>query len=387
MALGVKSSVFCCFIDGFVIILHGKLYKFHIMMKRLLFISLLAASSVSALADDLRSTAVSEAGKHEKVRAEVSADADSVHWKFPCKVGLNFGQTAYERWAEGGDNSISFSAFADLQANYKSGKKMWNNELYGEYGLMFSDSYDRYKWRKNLDKLTFTSNYGYRSMFKSWYYSALLDFKSQLASGYEYTFDDSLGTQKNPTSGIFSPAYLIGSLGMEYIPNKYVSVYISPVAGRFTFCEDYRFREKYGMEQNSDGSFKWHKEEFGAYLRVINDFDVMENVHLASKLDFFTPYTEDFGNVIVNWDLLLTLKVNKYINASIRTQMKYDDNISHTYKTPVKNNGRVVRSDDANLSQIGNGPVRVESDKSIHYDRGARLQWMDAINVGISYSF
>ena len=133
MALGVKSSVFCCFIDVFVIILHGKLYKFHIMMKRLLFISLLAASSVSALADDLRSTAVSEAGKHEKVRAEVSADADSVHWKFPCKVGLNFGQTAYERWAEGGDNSISFSAFADLQANYKSGKTTTKKPLHGRY--------------------------------------------------------------------------------------------------------------------------------------------------------------------------------------------------------------------------------------------------------------
>lgn len=362
------------------------------MMKHLLFISLLSASAVSAFADDLRNTAISEAGKAEKVRAEVSADADSVHWKFPCKVGLNFGQTAYERWAEGGDNSITFNAFADLQANYKNGKKMWNNELYGEYGLIFSDSYDRYKWRKNLDKLSFTSNYGYRSKFKSWYYSALLDFKSQIVSGYEYAFDDSLGTQKSPASGIFSPAYLIGSLGMEYIPNKYISLYISPLAGRFTFCEDPRFREKYGMEENGVDAFgnikyKWHKEELGAYVRVLNDFDVMENVHLASKLDFFTPYTEDFGNVVINWDLMLTLKVNKYINASIRTQMKYDDNISYTQKSPIKHNGKVVRTEESDLSQVNGNPVCVKSDKSIHSNRGARVQWMDAINLGISYSF
>lgn len=357
------------------------------MMKHLLFISLLAATSVSAFADDLRSTAISEAGKAEKVRAGVSAESDSIRWKFPCKVGLNFGQTAFERWAEGGDNSITFNAFADLQANYKKGKKMWNNELYGEYGLVFSDSYDRYKWRKSLDKLTFTSNYGYQSKFEHWYYSALLDFKSQLVSGYEYTFDDSLGTQKNPISGLLSPGYLIGSLGMEYIPNKFITVYISPLAGRFTFCEDYRFREKYGMEEDGKDAwgnkkFKSHKEEFGAYLRIINDFDVMENVHLASKMDFFTPYSEDFGNVVINWDLLLTLKVNKYINASIRTQMKYDDNVSYTQKSPIKHNGKVVRTESSKIPFTS-----VESDNSVHFSRGARVQWMDAINVGVSYSF
>jgi hypothetical protein len=61
-----------------------------------------------------------------------------------------------------------------------------------------------------------------------------------------------------------------------------------------------------------------------------------------TKLDLFSNYLEDPQNIDVNWEVLLSLKVNKYITASIGTQLIYDDNTqillfkeSNGVKTPV----------------------------------------------------
>jgi hypothetical protein len=103
------------------------------------------------------------------------------------------------------------------------------------------------------------------------------------------------------------------------------------------------------------------KSEFGAYATLLNNFDIMKNVSLNSKLELFSAY-ETFGDVVVNWELLLAMKVNKYINASIRTQVKYDDK--------VKSTKNVV---------IDGVPTVVEG--------GPKVQFMDAIAVGFSYNF
>jgi hypothetical protein len=46
-----------------------------------------------------------------------------------------------------------------------------------------------------------------------------------------------------------------------------------------------------------------------------------------TKLGLFSNYLENPQYVDVNWDLLITLKVNEYISASIQTQLIYDHDI------------------------------------------------------------
>lgn len=381
------------------------------MMKHLLFISLLSASAVSAFADDLRNTAISEAGKAEKVTsATTEADADSVHWKFPCNFSVNFSHAGFNKnWSAGGTNNISYNTIIDLNANYKKNRHVWNNNLFFEYGGMFSDDFDNApffnNYRKTTDRFELFSKYGLQSnKFKSLYYSALFDFKTQLTPGYEYT-----DTTKTQVSDLLTPANIILSLGMDFKPNKFVSVYLSPLTGRFVCVRNHYgkkvsymqhpdstaladnklvkqygdldgyllnesdveedYRNKYGFSKDDDGEYKHAHIEpsLGAYLRITNDFDIVKNIHLKSNMDFFSPYTpwsyDDrtyfITRTIVNWDLLLSLKITKYISASIHTQYVFDPNVTYT----------VTRA---------NG-----EEEDIH----SRSQFMHQYNIGFAYSF
>ena len=100
------------------------------------------------------------------------------------------------------------------------------------------------------------------------------------------------------------------------------------------------------------------KVEAGAYMRVVNDFDIVKNVHLNSKLELFSAY-ETFGNVVVNWELLLAMKVTKYLNASVRTHVKYDDAVKNI----------------------------VIDENGVEKQEGPKIQFMDVISVGFAYNF
>jgi hypothetical protein len=283
---------------------------------------------------------------------EAAAKRDTSYWLFPGFSGLNFGQTAFVNWAEGGENSVTLNAFLRLNANYRRKKLLWDNNLSAEYGLFYSKSYKNYNLRKNSDKLSFSSKLGYHAA-KHWYYMALLDFKTQFSAGYDYPTENT----RTFISDFLSPAYLITSLGMDYIPNKYVSVYLAPATGRFTFVCDTTLSSNYGLNPGEKT-----KSEFGAFARILNNVDIMKNVNLNSKLELFSAY-RTFGNVVVNWDVLITMKVNKFVNASIRTQVKYDD--------AVKNEREIVNS-------VG---------ETVTIKEGSRIQFMDAISIGFAYNF
>ena len=47
----------------------------------------------------------------------------------------------------------------------------------------------------------------------------------------------------------------------------------------------------------------------------------MENVNQIINVDFFIPYNKQFGNVDMNWDVLINMKINKYLNATLNTTL------------------------------------------------------------------
>ena len=277
--------------------------------------------------------------------------SDTTFWTFPGVTGLNFTQTAFVNWAEGGQNSITGNAFAQLNANYRKKKLLWNNNLSAEYGMFYSQVNPNFNWKKNSDRLSLTSNFGYQAT-KHWYYATLIDFRTQFNRGYDYPTDST----RTYVSNFLAPGYLIASIGMNYIPNEYVSFYLSPTTARFIFVRDTLLSTRYGVDEG-----KKVKSEFGAYANILNNFDIMKNVNLNSRLELFSAY-ETFGNVVVNWDVLITMRVNKYVNATVRTQVRYDDAI------------RCMKE------VVENGVTKTVDD-------GPKIQFMDVIAVGVSYNF
>jgi hypothetical protein len=292
----------------------------------------------------------------EKTLRALNADTTQ-GWKTGGVVGFNFAQTSLTNWAAGGENSLAINGMFSGFANYKKGKSVWDNSIDIGYGLMKQGSDD---FKKTDDKIDFLSKYG-QEAFKNFYYAALLNFKTQMTTGYNYNAD---GTTTK-ISDAFAPAYLTIALGMDYKPNAYFSAFIAPVTAKFTIVKD--------TDLSNAGAFgidpgETVKSEMGGYIRAIyskNDFkaELLKNVSFTTKIDLFSNYIDNPENIDVNWEVLLAFKVNKYLNVNFNTQLIYDDNI-------------MILND-----RNGNGIVEAgEGSKSL-------VQFKELFGVGLSFKF
>ncbi len=247
--------------------------------------------------------------------AQVPADTS---WKKGGFFGINFTQANLSRWAQGGENSLSFAGNFNVFANYAKDKTEWANSLDLSYALLKSGSESV---KKSDDRIELNSKYGHK-ISEHWLYSFLINFKSQFAPGYNYP-DDSTAI-----SNFLSPGYITVAAGFTYKPVDYFEVFISPATGKFTIVND-KLLSAFGAYGVDPG--KTVRSEFGAYLNMKFKKDIMENVTLSTKLELFNNYTDkDKDNakkIDVNWDAALLMKINSYLTASINTQLIYDANI------------------------------------------------------------
>jgi hypothetical protein len=70
--------------------------------------------------------------------------------------------------------------------------------------------------------------------------------------------------------------------------------------------------------------------EMGFSAKASVKATVCKNVTVQSSLSLFTPYNKSFGNIVVDWDVLILLKVNSFLSATINTNLKYDDKVKTT---------------------------------------------------------
>lgn len=278
--------------------------------------------------------------------------ADTVkNWTTGGVFSLNMAQSSFTNWAAGGQNSIALNGLINLSANYKKDKNAWDNNLILAYGKMYQAN-TPFDWVKTDDKIDFLSKYG-RQASKSWYYSALFSFKSQMTEGFTYS-----GSTSTKISNLFSPAYTLVALGMDYKPKPEFSAFISPLTAKMTFVtdEDLSAAGAFGVEPGEK-----FRGEFGAFANVMYKKDeIIKNVNFLSKLDLFTNYLNNPQNIDVSWENLIVLKVNKFISANISTHLLYDDDIL--------------------ISLDRNGDDVFES-------TGKRAQFKEVIGVGFTYKF
>jgi hypothetical protein len=297
----------------------------------------------------------SQVADAEKNLRTQSADTTE-GWKKGGVFSLNLAQTSLTNWAAGGQNSFAVNGLFSTFANFKRNKTVWANSLDLGYGLLKQGDSG---YRKTDDKFDFLSKFGYEA-FKNIYYAALLNFKTQMAPGYKYT-----DAGRNKISDLFSPAYLLAALGLDYKPSDHFSAFIAPLTGKITFVTD--------KELSDAGAFGVNPSqktlsEFGGYLRAIytrNNFktEFLKNVTFTTKADLFSNYIKNPQNIVVNWETLIAFKVNKFISANINTQLVYDDKIL----IPLDRNGI-------------NG---IEPEEGVR----SKIQFKEILAVGFSYNF
>lgn len=325
-------------------------------MKNILFVFLFgmlpflsfSQDNVSGLDDD-------DKAKIQALQERAALATSDTLWKFGGTAGLNFNQAYFSNWASGGQNTVAITAMTSLFAKYAKERHSWDSSIDLAYGLLAQDGN---KAIKADDKIDLTSKYGYQLRNPHWYYSALFSFRSQFAPGYEIEDGIEIGEK---TSDFLAPAFTIFSLGMDYKPNDNFSALLSPLTTKITIVNDDRIAPDYGLDAGDN-----MRAELGAFVKLTYQRDVLENVNLLTKLDLFSNYMEDPQNVDVNWEVLVSMKINKWLNASISTQLIYDDN------THVVVGKREIMQEGV--------PVLVDR-------KGPRTQFKEVFALGLSVKF
>lgn len=280
-------------------------------------------------------------------------------WKRGGTITINVSQVSLQNWAAGGQNSISGSGLLNLFLNYKTSEASWDNSADLGYGLLKLGKNDLIK---SDDRIDLSSKYG-RHAFKNWFYSSLINFRTQFSAGYNYP-NDSVRI-----SDFMSPGYGLLAIGLDYKPADNFTLMLAPLTGKFTIVSDQTLADAgaYGVdpaEYDDAGKIIQPgdnlRKELGGYLKLLHRLKIMENVTLQSKLDLFSNYLNNPGNIDVNLEVLLTMKVNKYLGVNLLGHLIYDDDI----RIPVD-----------------------EDDDGIIDTAGPRTQIKEVLNIGISYKF
>ena len=262
--------------------------------------------------------------KEEADKLKANADTSSKHWKNGGTISVNGQEVSLTNWAAGGQGAISVGGLTNLFFNYHKKKIIWNTSINLAYGVIKNGSSKA--WLKTDDRIQLTSKVG-REAFKKAYYSALFDFKTQFAPGYNYP-NDSV-----KISNFMAPAYGLLALGLDFELATGLSFFVSPATMRVTYVGDNTLAKQgaFGVQAevlDANGAvvtpYKNIRYQFGGYVKAQLQQKIMENVNFGTMVEVFTDYLNHPENLYINWTTLLTMKVNKYISATFSTQLIYD---------------------------------------------------------------
>lgn len=263
-------------------------------------------------------------------------------WTYGGNGGLNLSQVSLSNWASGGENAIGFDVLLNYSADYKHHKHLWQNRIEMAYGLNQTESNGT---KKTNDKIYFSSTYGYE-MTRNLYLSALVNFNTQFAKGYDYKTEP-----RTYISRFMSPGYVTTGLGLTWNPKAWVTATLSAISWRGTFVDSKILSDEgaFGVEPG-DHLFS----EMGGNLKVEMKYEFLKNMTIYSRVDLFSNYLEDPQNVDVRWDVQLNMTVNKWFSANVTTNMIYD------------NDTKIVQKDGS---------------------KGARLQFKESLGIGFQVTF
>lgn len=252
------------------------------------------------------------------------------YWKLSGSTTLNFNQISFLNWAPGGEDAFSGTAGFTLFALYRKNSVTFENQAILFYGMIQSRDKGLMKME---DRLEFNSKLNYKAI-KYWNYSLFFNFKSQFAPGFAYPNRD------NAVSRFFAPAYVTLSLGMDYVPNRYISLFMSPIAGKFTFVADQKLADqgKYGVKgaiYDTAGHVIRHgepvKPELGLAFNGKLRYELMKNIIVDSRLTLYDAYMdediENRWNVDVDFETTVNFVINSVFSTTFNSRFVYDDNI------------------------------------------------------------
>lgn len=281
-------------------------------------------------------------------------------WNSKNEVGLYLNQVSFTNWNAGGTNSITAILTGKASLKYKAETYFWNSSLNLRYGLNKQQGQALFKTE---DVIEVVSNFGLeKSPESNWFYSARFSFNTQFANGF------SSPDTNTPISKFMAPGYVFLGAGMEYGRHiERFSLYASPFTLKTTFVLDDALANQgafgvrpaiYDLAGNILRKGERVRQELGMLFTGQFEDEVFENIKLISRLRLYTDYLVNFGNIDVDWEINVDMKVNKYVQATFGSHVRYD----HDINTEVEKN------------EITNEEIVL---------KGPRIQWKQLLGVGV----
>ncbi|MFD0999262.1 DUF3078 domain-containing protein [Ohtaekwangia kribbensis] len=261
---------------------------------------------------------------HTHLQAQIVKPDTLSNWHKKFTFTLNFNQASFSsNWKAGGVNSVGFNSGLNYKAGYEKGHSKWDNEIDLLYGFVNNSGQG---FRKTLDRLYLDTKYGYKLNDK-WDIFTSLNFLSQFSKGYKYEDDATGNEQALIISDFLAPAFITSAWGAEYHPTTYFKLRLSPFAPRLTIVQDpTRFTktvgpEPYGVDSTKTTRFEWLAFQMTAEF----DKEIFTNVNLKWRYLMFANYeTLELKTIDHRVDLMITAKVNRFINVSLGGILLYD---------------------------------------------------------------
>lgn len=260
----------------------------------------------------------------------IPQDTVPSNWDKKNIVSFDLSEMAFVNWNAGGVSSITGLAKTQFVRVYTKGNLKWGNELIMRYGL---NKQDGIEWRKTDDAFLLSSTFGYRTdTLSNWFYSAKFNFNTQFTNGYNYP------NTHDAISGPFAPAYTFFGVGTEYSNRvKHLNAYFSPITLKHTAVLDQRLADQgaFGVDKaiydEVTGDLIRHgkksRTELGILVTAHHKAEIWRNIFMENRVQFYTDYLNNFGNVDVDWTFQVDFVVNEYVKANIGCQIIYDDDI------------------------------------------------------------
>jgi len=226
-----------------------------------------------------------------------------------------------KNWYKGGVRNLNLINTHNASFNYSKNKIQTNN--YVEWKLnIFTNPNDTLRLYRIAEDLIRTySNFGIQAIH-NWYYSSVLEIKTQL-------FKNFVENSKQGLSSAFSPLYInAGILGMRYqkvktfpkVKGKKIdfNTDISPLSVEYVgvFNKDID-PARFGIK---DG--KWHLTNFGSTLNAKLIVNFNKYVSFISRFYYFTNYEK----ITAESENTLNMPINRYFSTTLYLYVRYDDN-------------------------------------------------------------
>ncbi len=234
-------------------------------------------------------------------------------WLTKSSALLQFSQNYVSKnWYKGGNSNVAILGIAEGSINYDNHKNIqWENTGEWRAGFNSVNGDTLRKINTSDDLLRLQSKLGFKA-FNKFYYTGAVEFQTQFFNSYKEINSNELKTST------FAPVRLNISLGLDYKPDKNLSIMLAPLSYKFIYVMDTT-----RIDQTQYGVKSDHKSlnEVGSSVKITYSYQPIDGLQLDGRFYFYTNYHK----VEVELELVANFIINRYFSARLSLYPRYDN--------------------------------------------------------------